>query len=312
MHTRPSIPFWLPLLFLATSLLATGCSPTPVEVLSVSGPDSLETNEQGSFTAEINEDAETPVEAQWAFGDGNTGSALSTTHAYGSEGEYTVTFTASNEANTASETLSVTVVPPPVPAQVVTLSANPNPGTEGEPVRFSSSVRGDSPVNYRWDFDDGGTSQSTAPTHTFDAPGTYNVSLTASNDVGQDSRSVSVEVEPALAAICTEITEFNASFFDRNSSTLTDEGRQALQENLDIIGQCPNLTVRVEGFAAAGERSPQALSEERAQAVAQFYQEGDIASSRISVSGEGRVGGMTTKKAGRDQFRRADSIPMRN
>jgi len=312
MHTRPSIPFWLPLLFLATSLLATGCSPTPVEVLSVSGPDSLETNEQGSFTAEINEDAETPVEAQWAFGDGNTGSGSLTTHAYGSEGEYTVTFTASNEANTASETLSVTVVPPPVPAQVVTLSANPNPGTEGEPVRFSSSVRGDSPVNYRWDFDDGGTSQSTAPTHTFDAPGTYNVSLTASNDVGQDSRSVSVEVEPALAAICTEITEFNASFFDRNSSTLTQEGRQALQENLDIIGQCPNLTVRVEGFAAAGERSPQALSEERAQAVAQFYQEGDIASSRISVSGEGRVGGMTTKKAGRDQFRRADSIPMRN
>ncbi|NBB74369.1 MAG: OmpA family protein, partial [Bacteroidetes bacterium] len=134
-----------------------------------------------------------------------------------------------------------------------------------------------------------------------------------SNDVGQDSRSVSVEIEPALAAICTEVTEFNSAFFNYNSSTLTAEGEQALQENRDIIGQCPNLTVRVEGFAAAGERSPQALSEDRAETVAQFYQEGGIASSRISISGEGMVSGQgTSKKGARDQFRRADSIPMRN
>jgi len=304
---------WLPLLLLMGGLFVTGCSPTPVEVLSVNGPDTLQTDEQGTFEAEINEDAETPVEYRWEFGDGNTGSGSLTTHSYNSEGEYTVTFTASNEANTASETLSVTVVPPPVPAQVVTLSANPNPGTEGESVRFSSNVRGDTPVNYRWNFGDGSTAQSSSPTHTYNEPGTYQVTLNVSNDVGQDSRSVSVEIEPALAAICTEVTEFNSAFFTYNSSTLTAEGEQALQENLDIIGQCPNLTVRVEGFAAAGERSPQALSEDRAETVAQFYQEGGIASSRISASGEGMVSGQgTSKKGARDQFRRADSIPMRN
>ena len=312
MHKRSSFPFWLPLLFLAAGLLATGCSPTPVEVLSVNGPDSLEVDEQGSFGAEINEDAETPVEAQWEFGDGNTGSGMSATHAYSSEGEYTVTFTASNEANTASESLTVTVVPPPVPAQVVTLSANPNPGTEGEPVRFSSNVRGDSPVNYRWNFGDGSTGQSASPTHTYDEPGTYQVTLNVSNDVGQDSRSVSVEVEPALAAICTEITEFNAAFFDRNSSTLTQEGRQALQENLDIVSQCPNLNVRVEGYASPFERNTQSLSDDRAQAVAQFYQNNGIASSRINATGMGEVEGVTSKKGGTDQFRRVDSIPVQS
>jgi PKD repeat protein len=279
----------------------------------VNGPDTLQTDEQGTFEAEVNEDAETPVEYTWAFGDGSTGSGAIATHAYGAEGEYMVTFSASNEANTASDSLVVTVVPPPVPAQVVTLSANPNPGTEDEPIRFSSSVRGDTPVDYRWDFGDGATSQATTPTHAYDEPGTYDVSLSVSNDIGEDSRSISVEIEPALAAICTEVTEFNSAFFDYNASALTDEGQQALQENLDIIGQCPNLTVRVEGFAAPGERSPQALSEERAQAVAQFYQDNETASSRISVSGEGQISGQgTSKKAGRDQFRRVDSIPMRN
>jgi len=303
---------WLPLLLLMGGLFVTGCSPTPVEVLSVNGPDTLQTDEQGTFEAEINEDAETPVEYRWEFGDGNTGSGSLTTHSYNSEGEYTVTFTASNEANTASETLSVTVVPPPVPAQVVTLSANPNPGTEGESVRFSSNVRGDTPVNYRWNFGDGSTAQSSSPTHTYNEPGTYQVTLNVSNDVGQDSRSVSVEIEPALAAICTEITEFNASFFDRNSSTLTQEGRQALQENLDIIDQCSNLNVRVEGYASPFERNTQSLSDDRAQAVAQFYQDNGIASSRINATGMGQVEGVTSKKGGTDQFRRVDSIPVQS
>jgi outer membrane protein OmpA-like peptidoglycan-associated protein len=301
------------MLLLLTGLFVAGCSPTPVEVLSVDGPEELETNEQGTFQAEINEDAETPVEARWDFGDGSTGSGMMTTHAFNSEGEYTVTFTASNEANSASQTLTVNVVPPPVPAQVVTLSANPNPGTEGEPVNFSSSVRGDSPVDYEWDFGDGGTSQANTPSHTYDEPGTYQVTLNVSNDVGQDSRSISVEIEPALAAICTEVTEFNAAFFSFNSSTLTDEGEQALQENLDIVSQCPNLSVRVEGFAAPGERNAQALSEDRAETVAQFYQDDGIASSRITTSGEGMISGQgTSKKGANSQLRRADSIPMRN
>jgi outer membrane protein OmpA-like peptidoglycan-associated protein len=294
-------------------LFVTGCSPNPVEVISVDGPDELETGESGTFEAEVNEDAETPIEAQWEFGDGSTGSGTMTTHSYDEAGEYTVTFTASNEANSASETLTVNVVPPPVPAEIVTLSANPNPGTEGESISFSSNVRGDTPVDYRWNFGDGETAQSDSPTHTYDEPGTYQVTLNVQNDVGQDSRSVSVEVEPALAAICTEVTEFNSAFFSYNASTLTDEGQQALQENLDIISQCPNLTVRVEGFAAPGERNAQALSEDRAETVAQFYTQEGIASSRITTSGEGMVSGQgTSKKGANSQLRRADSIPVRN
>lgn len=312
MKTRTPFSTWLPLLLLVGGLFVTGCSPTAVEVLSVNGPDELEAGEEGTFEAEVNEDADTPIEYRWEFGDGSTGSGLLTTHAYDSEGEYTVTFSASNEANTATEELTVTVVPPPVPAEVVTLSANPNPGTEGEEVRFSSNVRGDSPVDYNWAFGDGASSQDESPTHTYDEPGTYQVTLDVSNETGEDSRSVSVEIEPALAAICTEITEFNAAFFDRNSSTLTDEGRDALEENLEIVDQCPNLSVRIEGYASPFERNTQSLSDDRAQAVAQFYQDNDIASSRLNAAGMGEVEGVTTKKGGDDQHRRVDSIPVQN
>lgn len=312
MKKRTPFYTWLPVLLLVGGLFVTGCGTTPVEVLSVDGPDTLETGEQGTFEAEVNEDADPPIEHRWEFGDGNTESGLLVTHAYESEGEYTVTFSASNEANTESEELTVTVVPPPVPAEVVTLSANPNPGTEGEEISFSSNVRGDDPVDYNWDFGDGTTAEDEEPTHTYDEPGTYEVTLNVANETGEDSRSLSVEIEPELAEICTEITEFNAAFFDRNSSTLTSEGEEALDENLEIIDECPNLSVRVEGYASPFERNTQELSDDRAEAVSEYYEDNGIASTRINAAGMGEVEGVTTKKGGDDQHRRVDSIPVQN
>ena len=98
-------------------------------------------------------------------------------------------------------------------------------------------------------------------------------------------------------------------YFPRNSSTLTAEGRAALGENLEILRECPDLCVRLEGWAAPGERNPQQLSEDRARAVAQFYQDNGIAASRIAATGMGVAEG-TTKKEGGAQQQRVDSIPV--
>jgi PKD repeat protein len=280
--------------------------------MSVEGPDELETGQTGTFEAEVNPEAERPVEYRWDFGDGAAGSGLMASHAFESEGEYTVTFTASNEANSASETLTVSVVPPPAPAAIATINATPSPAEAGQRVRFSSNVRGDTPLEYTWNFGDGASGSGSAPTHTYEEAGTYRVTLTAANEVGEDSRSLTLEVEPALAPICMEVSEMNAAYFGRNSSTLTDEGRTQLQENLDILSQCPNLSVRVEGYASPFERNTEALSEDRARAVAQFYTEGGVPSERVMTAGEGEVEGVTSKKGGTDQFRRADSIPQRS
>jgi outer membrane protein OmpA-like peptidoglycan-associated protein len=129
--------------------------------------------------------------------------------------------------------------------------------------------------------------------------------------VGSDTRSTTVRVNRALPEICTTVSEFNSAFFGRNSSTLTDEAEKSLQENADILGQCPNLSVSIEGFAAPGERNAQSLSEDRARAVADYYTNNGVESGRVSTSGEGQVSGVTSKKGGTREYRRADSIPQR-
>jgi PKD repeat protein len=285
---------------------------TPPRVIAVDGPTDVQTGESLTYSATVNEDEATrPLTYQWDFGDGSTGSGLTASHTFRQPGTYTVTFTASNTAGEASESITVNAVRPPQPAQITQLDAEPNPVDEGETVSFTTDAEGDSPISYMWDFGDGSTGSGADATHTYDDPGTYTVELTASNEAGEDTRTLTMTVERALPPICMSVSEFNGAFFNRNSSTLTEEGRSALQENLDILSQCPNLDVRIEGFAAPGERNAQSLSEDRARAAAQFYQDGGIPASRITTSGEGQPEGMTSKKGGTQEFRRVDSIPQR-
>lgn len=305
---------WLPVLLVFGGLLFAGCGATAPVAGSINTPDTLETGESGTFEATIDnqQDADEPLTYTWDYGDGSTGSGLLTNHSFGSTGQYSVLFSASNEGGADSSRASVTVVTPPQPAQVTSINATPNPVDEGETVNFSSNVQGDSPIDYSWSFGDGSSGSGSSATHTYESAGQYTVRLQASNNVGQDSRTQTMRVERALPEICTTVSEMNSAFFGRNSSTLTDEGKQSLQENVDILTQCSNLSVQVEGFAAPGERNAQSLSEDRAQAVADFYTSNDVGSGSISVSGEGQVEGVTTKKGGTREYRRADSIPQRN
>jgi outer membrane protein OmpA-like peptidoglycan-associated protein len=103
----------------------------------------------------------------------------------------------------------------------------------------------------------------------------------------------------------------NSVFFDRNSSTLTEEGRQELGENVEVLTECVTINARIEGYAVPGERNPQELSEDRARAVEQFYIDNGILASRLTAMGMGVVEGMTSKKAGAAEARRADTIPVR-
>jgi len=303
----------LPVALLFGGLILAGCGSTAPVVGSISGPDTLEAEESGTFEAVIDneQDADEPLSYQWHFGDGSTGSGSLVSHAYSSTGEYTVEFRASNEGGADSSTTSVVVIPAPQPAQVTSINANPNPVDAGDRVRFTSNVQGDRPVSHEWDFGDGNSSSSRSTFHTYEEPGQYTVRFTASNEVGEDTRSLTLQVERGLPKICTTVSELNSAFFDRNSSTLNDEAESTLEENADVLSQCSNLTVQVEGFAAPGERNEQSLSSDRAQAVADFYQDNGVEGNRIQTSGEGQVEGVTSKKGGTRQYRRADSIPQR-
>ena len=300
-------------LVLATGLLIlTGCSPQGVEVLTVDGPDRLETGDSGSFSAAANEDAKPPVTYTWSFDDGATADGPAMTRSFDEAGAYGYTVTASNAKGkfTVSESGSVTVTDPPVPAQLIALLASSTSVDTQTPVEFSANVRGDAPLSYAWSFGDGTTSTDPRPVRVFMEAGSYGVSLELSNAHGRDDRSVTINVSAYEAAYCQDLAEMNVAFFERNGSVLTDAGQQALMDNLDILNECPNLNVRVEGMASPFERNGMELSEDRARAVKDFYTAQGIAGRRVLTVGLGQASG-TSKKSGADQFQRADTVPLR-
>lgn len=285
---------------------------TAVEVLGVECPDELQVGESATFTATTNSDiASQPIEMTWNWGDGTTATGSVASRSFNRPGTYTVTFTATNNGARSSETCVVRVVEQPVAAEIITLNASETRFELCEPVtvEFEADVQGDEPMTYQWDFGDGSTGIGEEAEHTYTEPGTYTVTLTVSNPHGRSTQSLTITAEPCTAGICYEITEMNSVFFGRNSSTLTAEGRAALDENIEIFEECPNLCAEIVGFAGPGERNPQDLSQARAEAVEDYYVENGIPASRFVTEGRGVLPG-TTKKEGASQARRADTIPV--
>ncbi len=280
---------------------------TPVGVASLTCPTgNVLVGEDAPFSMETNPAATLPVSILWIFGDGGTATGGMVTHAFGSDGTFTVTVTATNEAGPASATCSVTIVEP---AQIVTFGAS---GTtvsicDDDPsVTFSPNLRGSQPLAYNWDFGDGNTSDEAMPAHSWAESGTYTVVLELTNAGGSDRQTITVEVTEEGCWDC-DISSMNSVFFGRNSSVLSEEARQFLLENVEILQNC-EFGVRIEGHASRDERRSSQLSEDRARAVAQFYMDQGIAEDRMTHTGMG-TSGQTTKKTGASQFRRVDTIP---
>jgi len=175
-----------------------------------------------------------PTMWNWDFGDGpipmddvscsggSCGNIANPTHTYREPGTYTVTLTASNQqgcTDTISKSQFVVVVPAcSIKADFI---ANPTSGSAPLTVQFTDKSTGN-PTMWNWDFGDGpipmddvscsgGSCGNIAnPTHTYREPGTYTVTLTASNQQGCTdtiSKSQFVVVVPA----CTIDANFTAT-----------------------------------------------------------------------------------------------------
>lgn len=72
------------------------------------------------------------------------------------------------------------------------------------PVQFTNT--GSSCANSFWNFGDGNTSTQTNPSHLYNQPGYYNVTLTVSNTAGSSSSSQQITVLPNCCASKTNIT----------------------------------------------------------------------------------------------------------
>jgi PKD repeat protein len=126
----------------------------------------------------------------WAFGDGATSTATNPTYIYTNPGRYTVTLTVGSAVGDGREEKAayIQVTAPPV-APTANFSGSPTSGMFPLAVQFTDlSLSGGAPItSWRWDFGDGGGSTAQNPSHTYLLPGTYHVSLTATNSVGPGS-----------------------------------------------------------------------------------------------------------------------------
>ena len=108
----------------------------------------------------------------WDFGDGTgTSSLLNPTHVYNVGNTFTITLisTDGNCSDTITQTVTVN------PAPVVLFSASANSACDSLTVTFTNNTTG--AASYNWDFGDGFFSTDVNPTHTYNVPGIYSVTL---------------------------------------------------------------------------------------------------------------------------------------
>ncbi|MEN8238323.1 MAG: PKD domain-containing protein [Actinomycetota bacterium] len=146
------------------------------------------------FDASASSDDGTIVSYDWDFGDGSIGTGVMTSHSYAAAGSYTAMLTVTDDAGLTGST-----------SELVTVSdgSNQNPTADfsavpsGLSVSFtdtSMDVDG-AVVAWDWDFGDGSVSPEQNPVHDYAAPGTYDVTLTVTdNDGATDVANAAVVV----------------------------------------------------------------------------------------------------------------------
>ena len=122
-------------------------------------------------------------------------------------GPGTVTVTQTTSSTTTIPTTTTSIAP----ATRALLTASPNPATVGQQVHVDGSgsmaLPGRSLISYAWNFGDGTMKTGVTSQHDYDAPGTYTIVLTVTDDAGQKATgSLPVMVGGTAATASTRPT----------------------------------------------------------------------------------------------------------
>lgn len=146
----------------------------------------------------------------WDFGDGTTSNSANPTKTYSTDGIYTVSLTGIGGGGTRTTTkincIDVFAIPLPSPNFIAT----PNTGYATiTSMTFTDGTTSNPlyPVTtWLWNFGDSTTSTSQNPTKTYSTPGTYTVSLTATNAGGSATHTKTGYI--TVAAVTVPVANF--------------------------------------------------------------------------------------------------------
>lgn len=178
----------------------------------------------------------------WDFGDGNSSNQASPSHTYNNIGNYNVCLIADN-GNCADTTCMVIATGCPAPTAIWSSSAN-NLTVSFTDMSLSTNS------TWVWDLGDGNTTGLQNPTHTYAAPGTYQVCLTVTDSCGSDTSCMPVTVTcPAPASSFSFLVNALTTDF---TSTATGTGTLSYLWDFDDAGATSTMANPSHTYPANG------------------------------------------------------------
>jgi len=200
-----------------------------IRVLSDSvfcGPASV--NFEGQW---LNKDT-TTLTWDWDFGNGKTGTGIKPGLVeYPTIGTYNVVTTATNNYG-CKDSVTRKIVMNDIP-EVVVSQLNPDIFCDSAVVKFISQVTSTDPINsYLWNFGDGSTSTQISPSHTYNKPGIYTVSLAVNTPfncpaTGQYNGTITLATSPQIRVLSDSVfcgitaVVFEGQWLNQDTTILT-------------------------------------------------------------------------------------------
>jgi PKD repeat protein len=180
---------------------------------------------------------------QWSFGDGTHGSGQLVSHSYQKAGNYQATLTViDKDGGQATDTATVQVWAANQPPTAVI--SGPTSGLVGQTLTFSGSGSSDPDgqiVTYAWDLGDGTTASAVEVSHSYNAAGAYQVTLTVTDNGGlSDSATQTVQVtepvakQPPMASIVGQMRGLVGQTLTFSGSGSTDPDGQVVSYAWDL------------------------------------------------------------------------------
>ncbi|WP_256392294.1 PKD domain-containing protein [Natronoarchaeum rubrum] len=148
---------------------------------------------------------------EWAFGDGATATGETATHSYANDGTYTVTLTVTDSGGATNTVARQVQVDNVAPSGNITYSPSTPSTTDDVAFDASGSTDADGSIaTYEWAFGDGATATGETPTHSYADDGSYDVTLTVTDDDGATdttTRTITVVNVAPSASYTTELID---------------------------------------------------------------------------------------------------------